>query len=424
MEEHFLFYLLLLSLSTLLSLILFFYFYIRFEVNAHGKLRFFATFFTAELPLFFLCYFIFSPIILISGTLINSILFFILFYRDFYYKKWFSNLLEFITCLSLCILFCYAYFNFFSYDYNNSIILFVIFNRFFLSISFLSLLIYKNQTFHLLPKTSSLIIIPPIFHTIICLTIVYLWSYSIESQNLILLSFICLICFVSSLLDLTLFTLFIKTATQQELSLQINLTKQHLEHNWNYYESAKEHMDEIHSLKAEFYQKIHSVYRIVYQKDSKSKEQALNLLNSLKNRINQTKSIYFCKHPIINTILEEYDKKTALHKIYFEIDIRDIDNIFLENNELYTIFSFLLSDAMEDTCQLQASPCIGIFTYQKANFFIIKEKHNGCNTDRNSKQLRSYHQLILNRLVKKYHGNLQIKSDEFYTTILMFPFPE
>lgn len=428
MKESFLLYLLLLSVSTLFSFIMFFYFYIKLELNQYKKARFISVLLTTELSFLFLCLISSNPFLLIGGNLIVFLLFFAVFYDCFHQSNFHILLRNFIFDITLSVIFFCIYtvlfFQISNFYYKSTtIILLIVFERFLVPILFFSLLIWKKQSIHLLPKISLLTIIPPIFHTIICLIVCYLWNNTTKN-NLLLLFFICLICIICSIFDLILFAFFSTTIVNQELSLQIDITKQQLKRNQNYYASVQEHLTETQNLKTEFYQKLHCVYQTVHGKKAGSKEQALHLLDALNTRINQTSSIYFCKNPIINTILGEYSQKAKLHQVQLDVDIRDTDTIFLEPNELYTIFSFLLSDAMEEVCQLEVCRYIEIFIYQKANFFIIKENHSKFNTDKQFEQSRSYHQLILNRLVKKYGGNLQIQSNDSYTTILMFPFPE
>ena len=84
MKESFLLYLLLLSVSTLFSFIMFFYFYIKLELNQYKKARFISVLLTTELSFLFLCLILSNPFLLIGGNLIVFLLFFAVFYDCFH----------------------------------------------------------------------------------------------------------------------------------------------------------------------------------------------------------------------------------------------------------------------------------------------------------------------------------------------------
>lgn len=288
----------------------------------------------------------------------------------------------------------------------------------------MSLLLWKKRRIHLLPNTSFLTILAPILHTCICFLIIYLLGHASIPASPILLFFISLGFFVATMADFILLKILLDGATKQEILLQMDLTKRQIEQNRNYYESVKEHIFEIQDLQREFSEKLQSAYYMAQNRDVVSNKQALEVLNALKRRVNQTTPFYFCKPPIINVILKEYYKETEQLKIIFKINIRDIDHIFIEKSDIYTIFSFLLSDAVQAARQCKNEPLISISTYQKANFFIIKEKHSITSIPSKEQELSLHHKMLFISIAKKYHGFFQTNVTDFFITTFIVPFPE
>lgn len=369
----------------------------------------------------------FSPILLFAVFLFSITTFVLFFYQLFFRKDLLHIILKFYISQIIIFMISYGVLQIItgktSVDYNKELLsFFLIFERFYILFLFVSLFIWKRKNSHFLPKTSFLTIVSPLIHSGICLCIVYFWIRSaiLSFSNITLL--VCLCYTIPTITDIVLLYIILNGASKQELFLQIKLAQRQMERNWNYYQSIQEQTTELHSLQKDFNQQLQQAYQIINQNSNDSK-QALELLHELEKRINTTQPFYFCSDPIINTILEEYYRKTKSENISFSTHIEHIEDLFIERNDLYLIFSVSLSNAFFNACQGKGNRSICIFTYKKANFFIIKIIHSIPSNNKIIYKDKT-HQKIFNTVIKKYHGNLEYDKTNDFAITLIFPFPE
>lgn len=216
----------------------------------------------------------------------------------------------------------------------------------------------------------------------------------------------------------------LKSISDHDASLQLKLTEQQMEQSWNYYKAIQEKISEIQELQEFFSKQLQTAYQMIEKGTETSNKQALGLLQTLKSRINSTKPFYFCKHPILNSILEEYYNRTEQFNISFYVDLQSIDSNFIDYSDICLIFSLLLSDALHEVqkdLKNIKKPFISISTNFKSNFFIIKETHSilYSKESKENQELEDYKALILN-ITKKYQGDFDIKKSDFKSYITLF----
>lgn len=143
-----------------------------------------------------------------------------------------------------------------------------------------------------------------------------------------------------------------------------------------------------------------------------------------------------CEHEMLNAILSRYKRQCDDKNISFIADIRSGTNSFLTENELTALYCNLLENAIEATNNVQ-NPYIEINVTKRENTpFIVITVINSCLVNpfsvenegklishKPDKEKHGFGMKSINKIVKKYHGNMQMYYNDdsltFHTIITL-----
>lgn len=143
----------------------------------------------------------------------------------------------------------------------------------------------------------------------------------------------------------------------------------------------------------------------------------------------------YCDHDLLNLIINKYKKQYDKSGINFSVDIRCNTVNFISNNEITALFSNLLDNAYDATCNIPDSfielnvgdienTCFTILTLvNSCHTAPIFDSKNQLVSNKFNKLQHGYGTKSIEKVVKNYNGNIKMYYDDksltFHTIITM-----
>lgn len=326
----------------------------------------------------------------------------------------FLSFLVAISEVSMALLLSIFVHDFTAYQYNISVMVTVSFLSKMLYL-FLSLIGSRVFSPHKLNKTEPQLMCLfcglPLISTVLSVFVMHigLTSELTKPAELLIVINVISLLFIN-LVFLVLYNLLQKSSADQ-LSLQLSLQKERAD--VEYYQAIKEQYENqrifVHDMKNHL-RTIEGLAKV--NGDAEIVDYVLNLESSLE----QTKYIRYCKDPILNIILVRFTNICKEKGIVFYHDIRSDCNWNIDAPSITTLFSNLLSNAIEaaerSSEQTIEFSIVDSFTQKVSVITVV----NSCTTQplldssgqfittKHDKNLHGIGLKSINRIIRKYNG--------------------
>jgi len=188
-----------------------------------------------------------------------------------------------------------------------------------------------------------------------------------------------------------------------------------MEHNYMYYTLADEKFTEISQLRHDILNQIQTVQHMLSV--GEGEQAAKEIMDNIEEQLVSTKTVRFCRNPIINAVLTIKMNAVRANKIDTDIILEDCDNLPFDNYEVCSLFANLYDNAVEACQKLEEDKdrFIEMRSGVKNGYFVLKIR-NSClemkefkndklpKTDKDSKE-HGYGTRIIESITKKYDGN-------------------
>ncbi|MEW6622632.1 MAG: ATP-binding protein [Bacillota bacterium] len=237
-----------------------------------------------------------------------------------------------------------------------------------------------------------------------------------------------LLPFINLLMLFLLIFLFISTKkleTTTKRQIEANLLKEHLKQLENVLETMQiqkhEHTKHIQTLQA-----------MVYLNEI---EEAQKYIDGIAVNYWYTESIIDTGHPALTALLNSKRKVAEIKNIKFDFSIKcDVANIHLFSWDLCSIIGNLIDNAFEAVTENVGSKNVGLEIKSENKNYVIYVINNGPKlppsvqekifqpgfTTKDSEG-RGYGLFLVNKLINKYNGKIQVISNDKTTFIISLP---
>lgn len=202
-------------------------------------------------------------------------------------------------------------------------------------------------------------------------------------------------------------------------------------------ELSKRHLEEMEKLMEQHRIQIHDIKKHLLILSEYGKEQdwesLLRYLNEISNEMNLGKKTAWTHVRILDMILNQEKEKAEKFQIEFQIQETVVGVLPFTDIEICALFGNLLDNAIEACCKIKyRKKWIAVKLLRKSEMLYIvisnsietkPEKKNGkLVSDKTDKEVHGYGLKSVQKIIKKYNGEIeyQIKKEEFTVKIAFF----
>lgn len=196
------------------------------------------------------------------------------------------------------------------------------------------------------------------------------------------------------------------------------------------YEQLETHMEQVNEVKHDMRHHLNALQILL---SNHNFDEANEYLNGLSNRVNSISTVTYCNYYVINSVLAYYVKKAEKKQIEFEILINLPEQIYINDDDLFSIISNMLENAIEAVKKINKipKPVVKFECSEKQNYLFIKcqnmfDGNIQYDEDRiiTSKSNRNDHGLGLKsiqNIAEEYNGNMTVNicEDEFIIEVFL-----
>lgn len=212
---------------------------------------------------------------------------------------------------------------------------------------------------------------------------------------------------------------YIQKEARLQTELQIQLQKEY--DTSEYYKMLVEQNESQHILIHDIKNHLQTI--AVYNKQ-REYDKVSTYIEQIVRSADLTESARVCDNELLNIIINRYQKDCRNKNIAFHIDIRSQVGTFLSENDLTSLFSNLLDNAVEAAAGCPNAYIDLALEYKPINQLVLLTMINSCQDDPftpdshilvTRKKDKLHHGLGLKsvrRVVEKYHGDIQLYYDK------------
>lgn len=187
----------------------------------------------------------------------------------------------------------------------------------------------------------------------------------------------------------------------------------------DYYTLAEQRFTEISRLRHDIRNLMQTAS--ILSEDCTQQQTAARLVEDIGKRLNQTKAVQFCEHPLLNTILtlKLQNKHTDL---VADIVLRDISDLPMREQALCSYFVMLMDTVTQVFAQSAThGAAFGLRSGKNAHFYVVKIIFPESVALQNVRQTILQNRM-LRALIEEHHGMENIATtDDFITVTMAFP---
>lgn len=195
--------------------------------------------------------------------------------------------------------------------------------------------------------------------------------------------------------------------------------------DYKYYKLALEESQKANKVKHDVLNQLQTIYSLFLSEDSNQKKAGVEMVDSLRTRLENIRETVYCENHIINIILTLKIKEALAAGIHPTVSVSIPEDIRIEKMDLCSVFGNLLDNAVEACAKVQGERNLEIKAGIKLDYLIIKVTNSFEEIKNDSsgelislKEDTGEHGLglkIVSDIVKKYNGNFdyEYKENEF-----------
>lgn len=186
----------------------------------------------------------------------------------------------------------------------------------------------------------------------------------------------------------------------------------------SYFENITQSAQMLMKYKHDFNNMITTALHMVNSNDESTKKQGVQLLEQIKEKNSETAIPFYCKNPVVNTILFDKSSRAKTEGIDFTTDVKLPERLDIELTDLCSIFSNLIDNGLRSACgsddnrlELKAWCDTGYMFVRTKNYpdddFELPSQDKQFDLAKPSSH--GYGLSILKELAEKYSGSFEIK---------------
>lgn len=186
----------------------------------------------------------------------------------------------------------------------------------------------------------------------------------------------------------------------------------------SYFDNITQSAQMLMKYKHDFNNMITTALHMVNSNDESTKQQGVKLLEQIKEKNSETALPFYCKNPVVNTILFDKASRAQTEGIDFITDVKLPEKLNIELTDLCSIFSNLIDNSLRSACEsednrleLKAWCDAGYMFVRTKNYpdedFQVPEKEK--QFDISNISGHGYGLSILKDMAEKYGGSFEIK---------------
>lgn len=281
-----------------------------------------------------------------------------------------------------------------------------------------------------IPKKDYIYLNIPILTNIISIIVIFgyiLNDKSIESKENIAMLIISLVILFS---NISLVIIIRRIINDTQIKAEHEITKEKMNAQYKYYLNLKESQEKVKRLYHDMNNHIICIQEIYGKHEFTDK-----YINSINSQIKESITVFDTKSIILDIILHEKKSICNKNNIDFLVDINFSKCDFIEITDICSIFSNMIDNAIEACDKIKNENINKEIKLRGSivnNFFVIKCENTKTNkvTLKNNKIITDKKDLFLHGIgidsikssVKKYNGNVEIRTDKNkFTMIIIIP---
>lgn len=225
------------------------------------------------------------------------------------------------------------------------------------------------------------------------------------------------------IMGLSLFLLY-RAMNENYRAKQSQMKLAQLEYNQklseSYFDNITQSAQMLMKYKHDFNNMITTALHMVNSNDESTKQQGVKLLEQIKEKNSETALPFYCKNPVVNTILFDKDSRAQTEGIDFITDVKLPEKLNIELTDLCSIFSNLIDNGLRSACEsednrleLKAWCDAGYMFVRTKNYpdedFQVPEKEK--QFDISNISGHGYGLSILKDMAEKYGGSFEMKME-------------
>lgn len=277
-------------------------------------------------------------------------------------------------------------------------------------------------------SNTPLLFLLPVASILVLLCIVRITEkYNVNSSLFVLF---CVSAILLLYANIIVFWVYEKTLKTIDENIQLQLAKQKLEIDQNYYDILEKQYDNSNILIHDIKRHLQSIKEFSNEKDFERINQYIDNLYG-EYQIKNLKK--YSEKKLINVIISRYANACEENGIDFSCDIRDIDFSFIKDNDITAILDNLLENAVESAITSKEKMVDLSIKLTNVNFVSIllinscsirpNFKNGKLVTTKNNKLIHGFGMKSIKKIVKNYSGNIYYDFNEdkmqFSTTIVL-----
>lgn len=278
----------------------------------------------------------------------------------------------------------------------------------------LVVLIWKNSQKQILPRSMRMAFLIPSSQFILLLGSYFFMITPVLTTDLRAPA--CMLIILGTVLSFfsiaQLFRMLRTNSDKLRLEAQMEMFRQLGEQELRYYDSVHEKILETRKIRHDFQNQLQTAYSLFRSGGESSRQQALEQLDLLEQRIAEAAPVYFCPNTIANTILAEKSGQCEKAGISFRTDVRLPVSLEIDVVDLCSIFSNLLDNAVK-AAAVTEHPYVDVSAGIHAGYCVIKVENSFC-PDQKTPPVSSSHgygMLILESIASQYEGAFTLEKN-------------
>ncbi|MBE6151288.1 MAG: GHKL domain-containing protein [Firmicutes bacterium] len=250
-----------------------------------------------------------------------------------------------------------------------------------------------------------------------------IYSYNIETFSNTTILFIFISSIIFMILIIAIYRLIMQLDTYIKNEKELELLKQKEQMQLEYYKIMNDKEENIRKINHDIKNNLQVIYTLKSDKDKQK------LIEKIMENLKKYELVKYSSNDILNIILNTKVNEARNKDINIEIELKkQID--FIEDLDISNLFSNILDNAIENAKKTQDKQ-IDLKVNKKLNYVIIKcintydgkinKKNNNIITTKKDNN-HGYGLKIIEDIVKKYNGEIEINHDDKkFTIIIMVP---
>lgn len=207
----------------------------------------------------------------------------------------------------------------------------------------------------------------------------------------------------------------LKLIQKAQFELELNLLYEELQRELEYYKSINDNINQARKIRHDFNNQLQLAYTLFHQGSNTNSpiKQKNALSESFDSKLTSAHLPHFSDHTVLNFIIQNFYTYAQTLGITFEAIIDIPSKLKVEDLDLCSIFSNLLSNATR-AAQKTPHPSISISTIISNHKLeiVVCNTTLQCDNEYRDPKVHGYGLLILSDLAKKYNGTFDTKQEK------------